>query len=151
MGWLGPSNILWLDCLGAAAAGVGVLALSNWLSRLYALPRPFVITLGVANLLYGAYSGSLAVRAQRPLALVKLLVFANAAWMVFCLVAAVRLMAQASIFGLAHLIFEGCYVGWLASVEWNLRAELSFPVQNSDTIIAVENAPPSPSARRPEA
>lgn len=118
-------NILWVDCSGAAAAGAAMLALSGWLSSLYGLPREFVLGLGVVNLIYGAYSFSLAVRARRPRALITLLVVANGTWTVFCLVAAALLSAKASVFGLGHLIIEGLYVGWLASVEWRQREQLA--------------------------
>jgi hypothetical protein len=118
-------NILWVDCSGAAAAGVAMLALSRWLSQLYGLPREFVLGLGVVNLIYGAYSFSLAVRARRPRALIALLVVANTAWTVFCLVSAMLWAAKASVFGLGHLVLEGLYVGWLASVEWRQREQLA--------------------------
>lgn len=49
---------------------------------------------------------------------------ANGGWAVFCLVEALVLTGKASLFGLAHLVIEGLYVGWLASVEWSLRNQL---------------------------
>jgi hypothetical protein len=117
-------NVLWVDCIGAGVAGLAMLMLAGWLSRLYALPVEFVVGLGVVNLIYGAYSFSLAVRRKRPKGLIVLLVAANGCWAVFCVVAAVLVSSQASLFGIAHLVGEGSYVGWLAWMEWRLRDTL---------------------------
>ncbi len=117
-------NVLWVDRIGAGVAGLAMLMLAGWLSRLYSLPVEFVMGLGVVNLVYGAYSFSLAVRRKRPKGLIVLLVVANGCWAVFCVVAAVLVASQASLFGIAHLVGEGSYVGWLAWMEWRLREGL---------------------------
>ncbi|MDF1503634.1 hypothetical protein [Roseisolibacter sp. H3M3-2] len=119
-----PRRILWFDSGAGLLAGLGMLLLSAPLAGLYALPRPMLVAMGVANLAYGTYSGLLARRARRPYALVVLLVAANAAWAAFCLLAAARLAGTASAFGLAHLVGEGALVGALAAVEWRVRARL---------------------------
>lgn len=36
--------------------GILVLVLSSWLSTLYALPEPFILAMGIANLAYGTFS-----------------------------------------------------------------------------------------------
>lgn len=110
-------SLLWVDCLGALVVGVLVFTLSSWLSALYAMPEPFVIALGAANLTYGAFSLSLARRTVRPRALL-LLSGANLAWAVFCVIASIILAAQASAYGLALLLLEGVYVGGLGLLEW---------------------------------
>lgn len=117
-------NVLWVDCIGAGVAGVVLLVLAGWLSRLYVLPVEFVTGLGVVNLVYGAYSFSLTVRRKRPKGLIVLLVVANGCSAVFCVVAAVLVSGEASLFGVAHLVGEGSYVGWLAWMEWRLREGL---------------------------
>jgi hypothetical protein len=117
-------HLLWIDSRAALLAGVGVLALSGWLREVYALPRPLLLVMGVANLAYGTYSGALARRARRPYALLVLLVVANATWAVLCGVAAVALAGTASAFGLAHLVGEGVFVGALAALEWRERERL---------------------------
>jgi hypothetical protein len=114
-------RLLWVDCTAAALAGVAVLALSGWLSRLYALPRGLLLFIGAVNLLYACYSFSLAVRAQRPIVLIQLLVFANAAWAVVCLGLAITFRQQASVFGLGQLVCEAIFVGGLAGLEWAWR------------------------------
>ena len=73
------AKLLWIDCVGAALAGVIVLALSGWLGRLEGLPQGALVFTGIANLLYGACSCSLAVRATRPMPQIKLLALANMA------------------------------------------------------------------------
>jgi hypothetical protein len=118
-------RVLWVDCTAAAIAGVTVLALSGWLSRLHLLPQELLLFIGAANLLYGSYSFTLARRVERPIILIKLLVYANAAWVVVCLGLAVTFWDQASPFGLAHLVGEAIFVGGLAAIEWRQRHQLA--------------------------
>jgi hypothetical protein len=114
-------KLLWIDSGAAALAGVGVVAFSGWLSRLHGLPRELLLFIGAVNLVYAAYSFSLAVRAERPMLLIKLLVCGNASWAVICLVLATAYLSQATVFGMAHLVGEGIFVGGLAAIEWNQR------------------------------
>lgn len=117
-------RLLWIDSSAGLLAGATVLALSGWLSDLYALPRTLLVTMGIANLAYGTYSGTLARRARRPYAMLVALIVANAAWAVLCALAAVRFRATASVFGLTHLIGESVFVGGLAALEWRARETL---------------------------
>jgi hypothetical protein len=118
-------NLLWVDCTAAALAGVTVIALSGWLSRLEGLPREVLLFTGVVNLLYASYSFSLAIRAERPMALIKALVFANLGWVPVCLGLAVVFREQATVFGFAHLVGEAVFVGGLAVLEWTQRDRLA--------------------------
>jgi hypothetical protein len=70
-------NLLWVDCVAGALAGVLVLMFSKWLSGLHALPRELLLLNAAVNLLYASFSFSLAVRTRRPPPLIKVLVFAN--------------------------------------------------------------------------
>lgn len=114
-------RILWVDCIGAILTGLAMLLLSGWLSTLYGLPVMFVVAHALVHLVYGTYSFSLAVRKRRPMALLLVLIFANAAWAVFCIVFAATLLGNASIYAVLHFIFEGIYVGSLAAIEWRRR------------------------------
>ena len=118
------SHLLWIDCTAAGLAGATMLVLSGWLSALYALPRSLVVVLGVINLAYGAFSFSLARRDCRPLALIAGLAAANVAWAVSCGIIAGALTDTASVFGLAHLVGEGLFVGGLGALEWRGRERL---------------------------
>jgi hypothetical protein len=118
-------RLLWIDCGAGAAAAVTVFVLSAWLSRLYGLPRDVLLFIGAANLLYASYSFSLARRSERPLSLIKLLVYANAGWALVCVGLAAYFWGQATVFGLAHLIGEALIVGGLAALEWNQRHRLA--------------------------
>ena len=117
-------KLLWVDCSAAAMAGVFVLALSGWLSGFHGLPRSLLIFVGAVNLLYGAYSFSLAVRVERSPALIKLLVCGNACWAIACVVLATSFLGRATVFGLAHLYGEAILVGGLAALEWHQRHHL---------------------------
>jgi hypothetical protein len=117
-------KLLWVDCGAAFIAGVAVLSVAGWLADLYVLPRGLLVTMGAANLGYGAFSFSLARRARRPPSLIVLLVVANGTWALVCGLAAVSLAGTASVFGLAHLVGEGLFVGGLAALEWSQRERL---------------------------
>lgn len=118
-------RLLWIDCTAGAVAAAAMFALSPWLSRLYGLPRGVLLLMGAANLLYASYSFSLARRGERPMSLIKLLVYANATWVLVCFGLAVRFWERATLFGLAHLIGEALFVGGLAALEWNQRHRLA--------------------------
>lgn len=120
-------KLLWIDCTAAALAGVVVLALSGWLGRLYALPEELLLSIAGVNLLYGSFSFSLAVRADPPLSLIRVLVGANAGWAVVCLGLAGVFRDEASVFGFAHLVGEAIFVGGLAGLE-ALAAPAAQPV-----------------------
>ncbi len=125
-GKLSPRNLLWVDGLGAALAGVLVLLLSGWLSPWYQLPLQFVLFMGGVNLAYAMYSLSLARRARRRMALIRLLVAGNLAWALALVRWAFVFWEQASFWGLAHLVGEAIYVGGLARLEWRWRESLRF-------------------------
>ena len=113
-----------MDCTAGALVGVVVIAFSDGLSRLEGLPREVLLFTGVVNVLYACYSFSLAVRAERTMPLIKLLVFANLAWVPVCLGLALFFREQATLFGFAHLVGEAIFVGGLAVLEWNQRDQL---------------------------
>lgn len=110
-----------MDCIGAALAGVTVIALSGWLSRLEGLPQGVLLFTGAVNLLYGCYSFSLAVRAERPMPLIKLLVVANVTWAFVCLGLVAAFWATATPFAFVHLVGEAVYVAGLGVLEWRNR------------------------------
>ena len=118
-------NLLWIDCSGGAVVGAAVLILSGWLSEWYQLPRSLVLFMGAVNLAYASFSFSLAVRAKRPIGLIRLLALANMAWaLFFCWPVAFAYRDTASIWALVHLVGEGIYVGCLGYLEWRWRTFL---------------------------
>ena len=124
------ANLLWVDCIAAAIAGLAVLAFRGWLSALYALPQGLLLLIGTVNLVYASYSFSLSVRAKRPLHLIKLLVFANLTWAGVCIGLAAAYSGSAALFGLGHLVGEAAFVSGLAALEWTWRETLR--VRRSD-------------------
>ncbi len=101
-----------------------MLILSEWLSRLYALPRGLLLLIGAVNVLYACYSFTLATRARRPKPLINLLVSLNLAWTAACLGLAVTFAESISPFGVGHLVGEAVFVGGLAGLEWKWREQL---------------------------
>ena len=113
--------LLWADGLAGASVGVLVLLLHSWFAALYGLSAPLVLGLGAANLAYGSYSSTLAVRMRlgHPPSrrAVVALVVANAAWAVACVVLAVVLRERATAIGTSVLVIEAVFVGGLAMLE----------------------------------
>lgn len=116
-----PHRLLWIDCTAGALVGVLIIALSGWLSELEGLPQSVLLFTGVVNLLYASYSFSLAVRAVRPMHLIKLLVVANLAWVPVCITLVVYFRETITVFGILQLLGEAVFVGGLALLEWRHR------------------------------
>ena len=117
-------RLLWIDSIGGLIAGVIVMAISGWLSKLYGLDQEILLATGVANLAYGSFSLSLARRAVRPIALIRLLAAANLTWLIVCTVLIVAHYDSATFLGIGHLLLEGLYVGGLGCLEWRGREDL---------------------------
>ncbi len=114
-------GLLWFDSLPAVVAGVGVLALRGPLAELHGLPVGLLTVMGVVNLLYASYSGTLAARASAgrppPRAAVDLLIAANLAWTVVCVGIAAATWRTAAWTGTAQVLGEGVWVASLAAAE----------------------------------
>lgn len=119
------SRLLWVDCTAGALAGVIVIALSGWLSRVHGLPREVLLFIGAVNLLYACCSFALAIRRERPLYLIHILVAANLAWVPVCIGLAITFRHQATMFGIGALGGEAIFVGGLAVLEWKWRHQLA--------------------------
>ena len=117
-------RILWVDGGAGLIVGVVVLALHGWLAGLYGLPSEWVLAIGVANVVYGSSSGTLATRAARGRGpsrrAIDLLVAANLAWGVVCAALVVVARDRATGIGLGVLAFEGVFVAALAVIERRL-------------------------------
>jgi hypothetical protein len=114
--------ILRLDGGAGFSVGVAVLALHAWVAQLHALPRSLVLFIGAANLAYGSYSGTLAIRAalhKTPTrTAIDVLIAANALWCVVCAAVLITTFRSASAFGLAQVALEGLFVAALAVAEY---------------------------------
>ena len=117
-------QLLWIDCITGALAGVAVLLLLDWLANLYSMPKDVLVFIGAANVLYAMYSFSLAIRHTRTPLLLNALIVANGVWVLVCVGLAVRWAGTATLFGMAHLLAEALFVGRLASLEWKWRGLL---------------------------
>lgn len=118
------SSLLWVDCIGGLLVGVLVLLGSGWLPEWYGLDLRLVLFVGLANVLYGCFSFSLAVRDKRSLTLIKILAIANIAWTPLCLIVLAIHWNRVSALGIAHLFGEAVYVGSLGLIEWICRHRL---------------------------
>jgi len=112
------ANLLWVDSLAGLTVGILVLTLRGWLTEWYQLPPDFLLLMGVANVVYGCFSFTLALRKQRPEALLIVLIVANLVWAVLCVWWGLAYSATASPLGLVQLFGEAVFVGGLACLEW---------------------------------
>ncbi|WP_420426777.1 hypothetical protein [Algiphilus sp.] len=109
-------RILIFDALGGLLVGVLVLIFAPWLVSFYGMPLAFVVFMGIVNVAYGCYSGTLVLSARRSRWRLGLLWRANMAWGVLCLVYIAALWEGLTSFGVLHLGLEAVYVaglGWL--------------------------------------
>lgn len=118
-------SLLRIDSVAGLSAGVIAVVFSAWMSDLYGVPREYVLVNATANLVYGTFSGWLASRSIRPMSLIVALAAANGTWAVLCVALAIWLSGTATVFGLAHLLFEATFVGGLAVLEWRYRDQLA--------------------------
>lgn len=125
--WRVMKNLLWVDSTAGLFVGMAVLLLSEWLTSLYALPRGLLLFTAVANVIYGAYSLTLAVRPVRSRRSIEVLVFANGAWAVMCCALASIFVRSATILGMGHLLVEAVFVAALARLEWTGRDTIATP------------------------
>lgn len=113
--------ILAFDSLSALAGGILTFALSPFLQALHHWTPAFTHYMASVNLGYGLYAGALRLAARKagrvPPGFLVLLVAGNGLWAFHCLLQAWRLRAEASYWGIGHLLFEAAYVGILAVME----------------------------------
>lgn len=118
------SHLLWIDCSAGLLVGVIVTTFHGWLSTLFGLPSDLVLFMGIMNLAYAAFSGSLAIRKARSHGHFLALVVANVGWGLFCMVLFIHHINSASLLGAAQLLLEAIFVGGLGITEWKCREHL---------------------------
>lgn len=118
-------RILWIDGLAAISAGLVVLVFRRLLADLYALPVDLITVIGLVNVGYSAFSLTLAAQRRRRVFHIICLSVANSLWACVCALLAIRFVNDATVLGLAHLLFEGAFVAALATVEWRKRHALA--------------------------
>jgi hypothetical protein len=119
---LRPSQLITLDWIAGATAGVLMLALRGWLAELYRLPASLLFIIAVANLGYASFSFVLFLRRRGEyVPLLRVVAVANILWGVVCVILAVVWFGVASLFGLASLLGEAVLVGGLGLLEWRAR------------------------------
>ncbi len=121
--WL--RRILWIDGIGALAAGTCLLVFRGFFEGLYDLPLNLITVLGLVNLAYAAFALTLAAQRSRRLAWVISLSMANYFWALVCALLLIRFGGDATWFGLAHFVLEGTWVAALGTVEWRNRRQLA--------------------------
>ena len=117
-------RILWIDGGAGFVVGLAILVLREWLAALWQFPIALVVTIGVGNLTYAAYSGSLAFRASQghipSRFAVDALIVGNLVWGCVCLVFIATMWNTGTFFGLGQAFIECMVVVFLALFELRL-------------------------------
>lgn len=125
-------TLLWLDGGAGVTVGILVLVFTEWLAELQGFSLRLVLFMGLANLVYGSYSTTLAVRATSGRApsprSVAWLVAANGAWALICVVIVASTWSSATLLGRTLATFEGLFVGSLAFAEYHAFLARSHPI-----------------------
>jgi hypothetical protein len=120
---LSPAQLIRLDWMAAAFGAATILSLRGWLADLYAIPASVLLGIGIANLAYGCGSFTLFLLTRDGhVPYLRVLGAANMLWTVSCVALAVVWRAEATAFGLVHLLGEGLAVGVLGALEWRAAA-----------------------------
>lgn len=118
--------LLSLDSGAGLLVGGLMLVFAEWLGQLLGLPPSLLRSTAAVNVLYGLYSGSLAAQAlagRRPSrTALRLLVWANAAWLPVCVGIAIAYWSATAWLGSGYFLGEGLFVGGLA--WWEARVFL---------------------------
>lgn len=114
-------KIIAIDSLAGILAGCFVVLLSPFLTSWYGWSESFTYYIGIVNICYGCYSGSLALFLHKKLMikrwLILFLIIANSLWAIQCLYQIWRLVETSTAWGQAHLLFEAVFVSVLAYIE----------------------------------
>ncbi|WP_351222813.1 hypothetical protein [Streptomyces sp. NPDC002133] len=120
-------RFLALDAVVTAANGLAYLAASGPLGRLLGVDATLLLALGVFLALFAAGVGLLAARPQPPAGPVKLVVDANAAWVVLSAVALVAWLEPSTV-GALWIPMQAVTVAGFAGLQWSaLRALTPHP------------------------
>ena len=117
-------GILWIDGVGALAAGIVMLVLRRFFVEVYELPLGLITIIGLANLAYAAVALTLAARKRRRVAWIAALALANLSWALVSALLVLRFHGDATFFGVGHFVLEGAWVATLGTVEWRNRHTL---------------------------
>lgn len=122
---MNAKNILWIDSLGGLFAGTLVLLLRELVADWHHLPVMTVTFLAAANLVYGSYALTIALRKTRTAHAVAALAIANMCWPLVCTTLLCLNWSIVSWTAIAHLVGEGLYVGALGWIEWKMRNQIA--------------------------
>ena len=110
-------KLIRIDATAAFLSAVFVLIFQNWLANLLNLPKNTLHFMCIVSFCYAAYSTFLALQNEKPLILIKILVFANALWATVCIGIIVYHCGTINAFGVGYLLAEAIFVGGLAFLE----------------------------------
>ena len=113
-------KLLWMDAFAGLSVGVGVLLVKELIQPYLQLPRSLLTACAVIALLYAVYSFHLVLRKPQSAGWVRILIYGNSAYAVFCLGLLWYYFNEASWLGRGYLLLDSVGVGTLAFVEWKL-------------------------------
>lgn len=111
-------KLLWVDGIAALLSGLIVFTFNDKIARLLSLPDNLLTTLSIISLGYSCFSLYLAQSKSTAKGLLRILVIANFAYAIFCVILILFLHANTSLLGVVYLSLESLFVATLAALEW---------------------------------
>src|SRR5687767_4263753 len=111
-------NLIWVDAIAAATAGLIVITLKSILAPLLNLPENLLLTLSIVSFGYAIFSFNLARQKTKPKQLLLLLIIGNAGYSIACLIVLIFFYHVAAPLGVFYLLLEASFVAVLAMLEW---------------------------------
>jgi hypothetical protein len=119
-------KLIWIDAIAALLSGVVVFMIRPLLADFLRIPLSLLTTLSIISLCYACYSSYLARHKIKPVALVRILIGANALYALACVIIVMLLYGKMNVLGTVYLLLESAFVAGLAILEQRaLRIELS--------------------------
>jgi hypothetical protein len=116
-------KLLWIDAFAGLSVGLGVLLLKDLIQPYLQLPRSLLTSCAVIALFYAVYSFHLVLRKAQSAEWIKVLIYGNSAYVIFCLGLLWYFFDKASWLGRGYLLLDSVGVGTLAFVEWKLYTQ----------------------------
>lgn len=110
-------QLLWLDCILGAVNGLVGLCFYTFFSQFFQIPADLMLGVSTITFLYAIFSFSLALKKDPAVQYVRLLVYANWAWVFISCFLIYFHIEQANLLGKIFLLLQVLVVGALAYFE----------------------------------
>lgn len=113
-------KLLWIDAFAGLSVGGAVLVLKDLVQPYLQLPNSLLTSCAVIALCYAVYAFHLVLRKAQSVRWVRVLIYGNGAYAIFCLGLLWYFFDKTSWWGRGYLLLDSVGVGTLALVEWKV-------------------------------